>query len=62
MINTKERVLVEASPVDKIWRIGLEKSSNYADVPTEWKGENLLEFALMEVRDLLKEGKKTVLQ
>jgi ribA/ribD-fused uncharacterized protein len=54
LINTKERVLVEASPVDSIWGIGM--GGDHKDVmnPEKWKGLNLLGFALMEVRDELK--------
>ncbi|GGF20338.1 NADAR family protein [Flavobacterium limi] len=54
LINTKERVLAEASPVDLIWGIGM--ASDHKDVmnPEKWKGLNLLGFALMEVRDELK--------
>lgn len=53
LINTKQRVLVEASPVDKIWGIGLDKTSEFATVPPKWRGLNLLGFALMEVREQL---------
>ncbi|MBP4138080.1 NADAR family protein [Flavobacterium geliluteum] len=54
LINTKDRVLVEASPVDPIWGIGM--ASDHKDVlnPKKWKGLNLLGFALMEVRDELR--------
>jgi ribA/ribD-fused uncharacterized protein len=54
LLNTKERVLVEASPVDKIWGIGLVADSDKAENPKRWNGLNLLGFALMEVRDILK--------
>lgn len=54
LLNTKERVLVEASPVDKIWGIGLAVDSDRADNPKRWNGLNLLGFALMQVRDMLK--------
>lgn len=54
LLNTKERILVEASPVDQIWGIGLAKDSKDASNPLKWRGENLLGFALMEVRKLLK--------
>lgn len=54
LINTKDRVLVETSPVDPIWGIGM--AGDHKDVlnPEKWKGLNLLGFALMEVRDELK--------
>lgn len=52
LLATKE-VLVEASPFDKIWGIGLKKESVNANDPQKWNGQNLLGFAIMEVRDLL---------
>jgi len=54
LLNTKDRVLVEASPVDSIWGIGLAADSERASNPKQWNGLNLLGFALMEVRDLLR--------
>jgi len=54
LLNTKNRVLVEASPVDVLWGIGLAKDNPTAQNPFQWKGLNLLGFALMEVRDLLR--------
>lgn len=50
LTNTKNRVLVEASPVDKIWGIGMAKDHPAIENPMGWKGQNLLGFALMEVR------------
>jgi ribA/ribD-fused uncharacterized protein len=54
LLSTGDRVLVEASPVDTIWGIGLAADSPDADNPTRWQGPNLLGFALMEVRDQLR--------
>ena len=53
LLNTKNRILVEASPVDAIWGIGM--AGDHKDVmnPEKWRGLNLLGFALMEVRDEL---------
>jgi ribA/ribD-fused uncharacterized protein len=53
--NTGDRVLVEASPVDRVWGIGLAAVDPRAEDPREWRGLNLLGFALMEVRRLLDE-------
>ena len=53
LIGTGKRVLVEASPVDKIWGIGLAQDDKHSSNPLMWKGQNLLGFALMSTRDLL---------
>lgn len=53
LIATGQRVLVEASPVDAIWGIGLAADHPTIDNPLNWRGENLLGYALMEVRDRL---------
>lgn len=53
LIGTKDRVLVEASPYDKIWGIGMSADDESIENPLLWKGTNLLGFALMEVRDEL---------
>lgn len=50
LLGTGERVLVEASPVDRIWGIGLPANHEDASAPARWRGLNLLGFALMEVR------------
>ena len=54
LLATDKRILVEASPVDSIWGIGLAHDHPDATYPEKWKGLNLLGFALMQVRDELK--------
>lgn len=54
LLSTGDKVLVEASPKDAIWGIGLDASSHEAIHPRNWQGDNLLGFALMEVRDILR--------
>lgn len=55
LLSTGDAVLVEASPYDKIWGIGLYPAQAAKGTVQQWKGLNLLGCALMEVRDWLKE-------
>ncbi|MFC7308738.1 NADAR family protein [Streptomyces monticola] len=54
LVGTGERVLVEASPLDRIWGIGLAADDERAEDPRRWQGLNLLGFALMEARERLR--------
>ena len=52
--STGDSVLVEGSPYDGVWGVKLAIDDPRILDPNEWQGENLLGFALMETRDLLR--------
>lgn len=54
LLSTEDKILVEASPYDTIWGIGMLETDPRATDPLQWNGENLLGFALMDVRDELR--------
>ena len=54
LLSTGDAILVEASPYDKIWGIGLDRETAMKGSVEQWQGENLLGCALMEVRDWLR--------
>lgn len=53
LLDTKNKFIVEASPYDKIWGIGIGPTTPMIDNPKTWRGTNKLGEALMIVRDLL---------
>ena len=54
LLGTGERMLVEASPMDAIWGVGVAADDPRAIDPAQWPGLNLLGFALMQVRARLR--------
>ena len=54
LLSTENKIIVEASPRDRIWGIGMGQSNENASNPNLWRGHNLLGYVLMEVRDILK--------
>lgn len=56
LLATGDRVLVEASPMDRIWGIGISADDARALDPAAWRGLNLLGFALMDARRELRGG------
>ena len=54
LLSTSNRLIVEASPYDCIWGIGMsEECAKKTDIH-EWSGKNYLGECLMKVRNMLK--------
>lgn len=51
LLGTKDAILVETSPHDQIWGIGMSEQEAVRSDISKWRGSNLLGFALMNVRD-----------
>lgn len=54
LLSTGNDVLVEAAPDDQIWGIGCGREDARVHQPREWRGRNLLGFALMRARAQLR--------
>jgi len=54
LLSTGDKILVEASPYDKIWGIGLSMDNDDCLDESKWRGLNLLGKALMYVRRTIK--------
>ena len=58
LVSTYPKILVEASPCDRIWGVGLSAADDRILDEDEWVGENLFGSCLMAVRSvLMKEDK-----
>jgi ribA/ribD-fused uncharacterized protein len=53
LLATKRTLLVEASPYDRIWGVGLAADNPRIDDPRNWRGKNLLGRILTRLRDEL---------
>jgi hypothetical protein len=53
LLKTGDAILAECAVQDKIWGIGLSMKDEQRFTISKWRGQNLLGFALMEVREKL---------
>jgi ribA/ribD-fused uncharacterized protein len=51
LMETGSRILVEASPMDRVWGVGLHETDDAILDPTKWRGTNWLGEALGRVRE-----------
>ena len=56
LLHTGNRLLVEASPLDNLWGIGMDASNPDSTNPGKWNGPNLLGKILMYVREKLRDS------
>lgn len=54
LMATGDREIVEASPEDKIWGIGLHENDERVHDKSKWQGTNWLGEAIMQVREKLR--------
>ena len=56
LLATGDALLAEAEEYDSIWGIGLAMEDENNQNPAAWNGQNLLGFALMQVRNKLSQA------
>lgn len=55
LLDTDDAILVECAGEDKIWACGIRLNDDLRRDASNWTGMNLLGFALMEVRYMLRQ-------
>ena len=53
LLDTKDAYLVECAHSDKIWACGIRLNESERFDASKWQGQNILGFALMEVRSII---------
>jgi ribA/ribD-fused uncharacterized protein len=51
LLDTGNRILVEASPYDTIWGIGMSETDHGVEDPKNWKGTNWLGIEITKVKE-----------
>ena len=58
LMNTSPNTLVEASPFDTIWGIGIDEKTAIKVPQSEWKGTNWLGYTLTYLREFFEEEER----
>ncbi|XP_071119323.1 uncharacterized protein [Haliotis cracherodii] len=59
LLKTHPKLMVEASPSDLVWGIGLARDDPLAWDQKNWRGKNQLGYILTKVRDMIMEQEKS---
>lgn len=54
LLSTHGNLIVEASPIDRIWGVGIDKDNPNIYNKEKWKGDNCLGEVLMSIRNTLR--------
>lgn len=57
LIETQDAILVEGSPMDRIWGVGLRFDDPKIQIKSNWKGKNYLGQCLMFIREIMNQRK-----
>jgi len=59
LLGTGDKLLAEATRNDKNWGIGIDIGDSRVQTPSAWQGSNILGWALMEARSVLRNDQST---
>jgi ribA/ribD-fused uncharacterized protein len=54
LLGTGDKIIAEVAPGDCVWGIGMGTDDERVATPSAWQGSNILGWALMEAREVLK--------
>ena len=60
LLSTGDKIIAEATTKDEIWGIGIDVGDPRVQDQKQWKGINVLGFALMKAREQLRNDAKAM--